>query len=170
MGLGQGAGPGMLWRCAKGRGQGTGVGRLTQTGCGSSIWRIPKLAATAEGAKAVDALAVGAQVSKHVALVHIWGDTQGSAALAALGHWGTPPPLCPPALPLGQGQPLLTLETPPFGCESYLCQRETQTELLPPHTEDTWRRGDTPSPQPHQGTHTNVEAQRLHMHCTPVTR
>lgn len=83
MGSGWGPGPGMLcfwfWPevqascCAKGRGQGLGLGRLTQTGCGSSIGRVPSLAATAEGAEAVDALAAGAQVSEHAALVHIWG-------------------------------------------------------------------------------------------------
>lgn len=61
--------------CTKraGPGQGMGVGRLTQAGCGSSVQRVPRLAATAEGAKAVDALAVGAQGSEHATLVHIWG-------------------------------------------------------------------------------------------------
>lgn len=42
-----------------------------QAGCGSGVRCIPGLAVAAEGAQAIDALAVGAQVGKHMALIHI---------------------------------------------------------------------------------------------------
>ena len=49
-----------------------GWGRgLTHAGCGSGVRRVPSPAVAAEGAKAIDALAVGAQVSEHTALIHV---------------------------------------------------------------------------------------------------
>lgn len=58
--------PGAVWR-----GSGDGARGLTQAGCGSGVRCIPGLAVAAEGAQAIDALAVGAQVGKHMALIHI---------------------------------------------------------------------------------------------------
>jgi hypothetical protein len=47
--------------------------RLTNAGNGSGVQGVPSLAVAAEGANAVNALAMGAQVSKHMAFVHICG-------------------------------------------------------------------------------------------------
>lgn len=50
----------------------TGWGRgLTHAGCGSGVRRVPRPAVAAEGAKVIDALAMGAQVSEHAALIHV---------------------------------------------------------------------------------------------------
>lgn len=182
MGSGWGPGPGMLcfwfWPevqarcCAKGRGWGLGLGRLTQTGCGSSIGRVPSLAATAEGAEAVDALTAGAQVSEHAALVHIWGTRRAPLRWPPRVTGAHLHPCVHQPSPWGRASlyfPSLTPESPPLDRESYLCQQDTLMKLLPLHTENTWR-GDTPSPQPHQGTHTHTWKHRqIHTHCTPVT-